>query len=68
MTERGHDLTAEEYLDFNDIVTETINRLVACADKHNIDRDSFVRYFAAIFGAMAEISTFVHHEERSGGK
>jgi hypothetical protein len=68
MTEQGHALTAEEYSDFNDIVAETINRLVVCADKHNIDRDSFVRYFAAIFCAMAEISTFGHYGERSEGK
>ncbi len=68
MTEQGHNLTAEESSDFNDIVTETIKRLVACADKHNIDRDSFVSYFAAIFHTMAEISTFEHYGERSEGK
>ena len=61
MTEQGHNLTAEEYSDFNDIVSETITRLVECADKHNIDRDSFIKYFCAVFGTMAEVSTFENY-------
>lgn len=51
-------LTDKELKDFNEIVSKTINELVMCADKHNIDRDSFIKYFAGIFGAMAEITTF----------
>ena len=38
-------LNDKEFKDFNDIVQNTLNSLIACADKHNIDRDSFVKYF-----------------------
>lgn len=58
MSTHASGLTDAEFDDFNEIVGETINSLVMCADKHNIDRDSFVKYFATMFGAMAEISTF----------
>lgn len=54
-------LTESELDDFNEIVCETIDRLVKCADKHNIDRNSFLKYFADIFGAMCEISTFENY-------
>jgi hypothetical protein len=61
----NENLTNAEFADFNGIVTETINKLIACADKHNIDRDSFIKYFAAMFGTMAEITTFEHYKEGS---
>ena len=54
-------LNDKEFKDFNDIVQNTLNSLIACADKHNIDRDSFVKYFSAIFSAMAEVSTFTNY-------
>ena len=60
MKESG--LTDKEFKDFNEIVSKTIDELVMCADKHNIDRDSFVKYFAVIFGTMAEISTFCNYK------
>jgi hypothetical protein len=58
MNTHASGLTDVEFDDFDEIVGETIERLVACADKHNIDRDDFVKYFATIFGVMAEVSTF----------
>lgn len=61
----NENLTNAEFEDFNGIVTETINKLIACADKHNIDRDSFIKYFAAMFSTMAEITTFEHYKEGS---
>ena len=61
MGEHASGLTGAEFDDFNEIVGETIGKLVECADKHNIDRDSFVRYFATMFVAMSEISTFEHY-------
>lgn len=65
MSKHTDRLTDAEFADFNGIVTETINKLIVCADKHNIDRDSFIKYFAAMFGTMAEITTFEHYKERS---
>ena len=54
-------LNDKEFKDFNEIVQNTLSSLIDCADKHNIDRDSFVKYFSAIFGAMADISTFTYY-------
>lgn len=56
--ERTSGLTDAEFADFNNIVQKVIKMLIRCADKHNIDRDSFLQYFADVFGAMVEISTF----------
>ena len=63
-------LNDKELKDFNEIVQNTLNLLVDCADKHNIDRNSFVKYFSTTFGAMAEICTFTNYtrtlKERGG--
>lgn len=64
--ERADELTDEEFEDFNIIVKETLNALIDCADKHNIDRDSFIKYFCAIFSTMAEVSTFENY--KTGGE
>lgn len=61
MAEHASGLTDAEFADFGVIVAETISSLVKCADKHNIERDSFVRYFATMFNAMAEVSTFQNY-------
>ena len=55
------ELNDKEYKDFNEIVQNTLNSLIDCADKHNIDRDDFIKYFSAIFGTMAEVSTFTNN-------
>lgn len=54
-------LNNKEFKDFNDIVQNTLNSLIACADKHNIDRDSFIKYFSAVFCTMTEVSTFTNY-------
>ena len=58
-------LNDKEFKNFNDIVQNTLNSLIDCADKHNIDRDSFVKYFSAIFGTMVEVSTFTNYTHTS---
>jgi len=64
------ELNDKEFKDFNEIVQNTLNALIDCADKHSIDRDSFIKYFSAIFSTMAEISTFTNYtrtpKERGG--
>lgn len=55
------ELNEKEFKDFNEIVQNTLNALVDCADKHNIDRDSFIKYFSSIFSTMAEVSTFTNY-------
>ena len=59
---RRDNFTDAAFADFDGIVRETVNKLIKCADKHNIDRDDFIKYFAAIFNTMAEISTFKYYE------
>ena len=55
------ELNKKEFEDFNEIVQSTLNSLIDCADKHNIERDSFIKYFSAMFGTMAEVSTFKNY-------
>ena len=55
------ELNDKELKDFNDIVQNTLSSLIDCADKHNIDRDSFIKYFAAILCTMTEVSTFTNY-------
>lgn len=55
------ELNDREFKDFNEIVQNTLNSLIDCADKHNINRDSFVKYFSTIFSTMAEVSTFTNY-------
>lgn len=62
------DLSKKEIDDLNEIIGHTLNKLTDCADKHNIDRDSFIKYFCAVFGAMAEISTFKHYTKDIKGE
>ena len=54
-------LNNKESKDLNEIVKNTLNSLIDCADKHNIDRDSFVKYFSAVFGTVADVSTFTNY-------
>lgn len=56
-------LTDRELKEFAEIIKETIDRLIICADTYNIDRDSLMKYFAETFSTMCEISTFEHYEE-----
>lgn len=51
-------LTEEEFDDYSKIIFELINKLIDCADKHNLDRDNFMKYASTMFKEMVEISTF----------
>lgn len=63
MAKKTEGLTDKEFADFNEIVQNTLNALIDCADKHNIDRNSLIKYFCKVFGIMAEISTFEHYKK-----
>ena len=56
------ELNDKEFKDLNEIVQNTLNSLIDCADKHNIDRNSFIKYFSAIFGTTAYVSTFTNYK------
>lgn len=49
--------------DMSEIYPDVINQLVALADKHNVNRDDLIKYFAKMFSVMSEISTFVNWGE-----
>lgn len=62
------DLTEKEIEDVAKIVNKTLSDLVKCADKHNIDRDSFVKYFADMLLVMCKVSTFRNfNKEKDNG-
>lgn len=60
------ELTAAELDDFNEIISDTLDRLIIYADEHNIDRDNFIEYFCGIFSTMASISTFKTYRVKGG--
>jgi len=47
--------------DTAEITTDLIHKLVEMADKHNVDCDNAVQYFASMFKMMVEISTFENY-------
>lgn len=59
----GEVLSEEEFEGLRVIISETITSLVECADKHNIDRNDFVRYAALLFKTTADISSFYQFGE-----
>lgn len=54
-------LTDAKFDDFNDIVGDVIDKLITIADKHNIERDDAMKYFATMFGAMLGVATFKYY-------
>lgn len=52
-------LIDEELEDFNNLIRGiVIPELMRIADKHNIDRDSMVKFTADTLTAMSELATF----------
>lgn len=63
LTEAEHNAVVD---DMSEIYPNVITQLVALADKHNVDRDDLVKYFAKMFSVMSEISTFVNWGKTDG--
>ena len=52
-------LNDDELEDFNNLISGmVIPELMRIADKHNIDRDSMVKFTADTLTAMSELATF----------
>ena len=62
MSEKQSNLTDKEMEDLQDIVTDTLASVCAMADKHNIDRDSMLKYFADMLTAFAEVASIQSYE------
>lgn len=53
----------EAYMnDFTPLMLETVSKVIALADKHNVDRDNAVEHFAAILKTMQEIATYTDYQ------
>ena len=64
MTDKQSNLTDKEMEDLKNIVTDTLASVCVMADKHNIDRDSMLKYFADMLTALAEFASIQNYETK----
>lgn len=62
MSDTHENLTDKEMEDLQGIVTETLASVCAMADKHNIDRDSMLKYFADMLTIFTEVASIQNYE------
>lgn len=62
MSDNQSNLTDKEMEDLQSIVTDTLASVCAMADKHNIDRDSMLKYFADMLTAFTEVASIQNYE------
>lgn len=62
MSDKQSNLTDKEMEDLQGIVTDTLASVCAMADKHNIDRDSMLKYFADMLTAFTEVASIQNYE------
>ena len=62
MSDKQSNLTDKEMEDLQSIVTDTLASVCAMADKHNIDRDSMLKYFADMLTAFTEVASIQNYE------
>ena len=62
MSDKQSNLTDKEIEDLQNIVTDTLASVCAMADKHNIDRDSMLKYFADMLTAFTEVASIQNYE------
>ena len=62
MSDNQSNLTDKEMEDLKNIVTDTLANVCAMADKHSIDRDSMLKYFADMLTAITEVASIQNYE------
>jgi hypothetical protein len=62
MSDKQSNLTDKEMEDLQSIVTDTLASVCTIADKHNIDRDSMLKYFADMLTAFTEVASIQNYE------
>lgn len=62
MSDKQSNLTDKEMEDLQNIVADTLASICTMADKHNIDRDSMLKYFADMLTAFAEVASIQNYE------
>lgn len=55
-------LTDKEMESLQNIVSSTLANICAMADKHNIDRDSMLKYFADMLTVFAEVASIQNYK------
>ena len=62
MSDKQSDLTDKEIEDLQNITADTLASICTMADKHNIDRDSMLKYFADMLPALTEVASIQNYE------
>lgn len=62
MTDKQSNLTDKEMEDLQSITTDTLTSVCTMADKHNIDRDSMLKYFADILTGFTEVASIQNYK------
>lgn len=64
MSDKQSNLTDKEMEDLQSIVADTLASVCVMADKHSIDRDSILKYFADMLTAFAELASIQNYETK----
>lgn len=62
MSDKQSNLTDKEMEDLQRIVADTLAGVCVMADKHSIDRDSMLKYFADMLTVFAEVASIQNYE------
>ena len=62
MSDKQSNLTDKEMEDLQSIVADTLASVCVMADKHNIDRDSMLKYFANMLTVFAEVASIQNYK------
>ena len=62
MSGKQNNLTDKEIEDLQNITTNTLASICTMADKHNIDRNSMLKYFAVMLAAFTEVASIQNYE------
>ena len=62
MSDKQSNLTDEEIEDLQRMVANTLASICTMADKHNIDRNSMLKYFAYMLAAFTKVASIQNYE------
>ena len=62
MSDKQSDLTDKEIEDLQNITADTLASICTMADKHNIDRNSMLKYLADMLTAFAEVASIQNYK------
>ena len=62
MSDKQSNLTDKEIEDLQNIVADILASVCAMADKHNIDRDSMLKYLADMLTTFVEVATIQNYK------